>query len=80
MEDSADGLRGYYKQRVFERMEFMGVCAVCGKDMLKEDLYECEICHELVCPDCILVKKQFEEDLGQDICKICMMEDDSYAD
>ena len=32
----------------------MKTCAICDKDFLEEDIYECGKCHKRVCPDHIV--------------------------
>lgn len=51
----------------------MGTCAVCDKDVLIEDLYECEDCHKKCCPDHITNRGNRLDD-PKYICTECLEE------
>lgn len=52
----------------------MNTCPICGKDVLIEDLYECDKCHKQVCPDCIINNTR-EIDNSIQLCKNCISPD-----
>lgn len=49
----------------------MKTCAICGKDFLVEDIYECEKCHKNVCPDCV-TNQTFTPDDPKMVCVNCL--------
>ena len=45
-------------------------CSICEKEVLVEDLYNCDRCGKAVCPDCI-VNNTLSPDDPKGICKDC---------
>ena len=48
-------------------------CNCCGADFCVEDMYECDVCHKDICPECIIGRKIAEDDF-MNICKDCLQE------
>ena len=51
----------------------MKTCPYCEKDILEEDLTECDSCHKKFCPDCIINIGNDTDDLRMK-CKNCLAE------
>jgi DNA-directed RNA polymerase subunit RPC12/RpoP len=52
----------------------MIICAVCDKEIRdKSDIWECEYCKKLVCPECVSDISLLSDDSTM-ICKDCIKE------
>ena len=49
----------------------MDACNVCSGDFLVEDIFTCDRCGKLACPDCLIGQKLAEDDF-ESVCKNCL--------